>query len=159
MVLDSCMMQLRHLRAGNKLVCTSYFLPLEHRSRGPTDKASDYESEDCGFESHRDHFPSRYQLINFSTSVFKKNTPLRVGFEPTREDPIWFLVKRLNHSAIAALYSGGSLKSNFVWHEQLLFDLVTGQKVTFKLRIWYAGYKVLMVPWWWKIFWAALFDG
>ena len=56
MVLDSCMMQLRHLRAGNKLVCTSYFLPLEHRSRGPTDKASDYESEDCGFESHRDHF-------------------------------------------------------------------------------------------------------
>ena len=27
---------------------------------------------------------------------------LRVGFEPTREDPIWFRVKRLNHSAIAA---------------------------------------------------------
>ena len=24
-----------------------------HRPRGPTDKASDFESEDCGFESHR----------------------------------------------------------------------------------------------------------
>ena len=30
------------------------------------------------------------------------NSTLRVGFEPTREDPIWFRVKRLNHSAIAA---------------------------------------------------------
>ena len=30
-------------------------------------------------------------------------SPLWVGFEPTREDPIWFLVKRLNHSAITAL--------------------------------------------------------
>jgi hypothetical protein len=29
---------------------------------------------------------------------------LRVGFEPTREDPIWFQVKRLNHSAIAAAH-------------------------------------------------------
>ena len=27
---------------------------------------------------------------------------LRVGFEPTREDPIGFQVQRLNHSAIAA---------------------------------------------------------
>ena len=33
----------------------------------------------------------------------RQMVPLRVGFEPTREDPIWFLVKRLNHSAIAAL--------------------------------------------------------
>jgi hypothetical protein len=35
----------------------------------------------------------------------QEKVPLRVGFEPTREDPIWFLVKRLNHSAIAADYS------------------------------------------------------
>ena len=33
----------------------------------------------------------------------RQMVPLRVGFEPTREDPIWFLVKRLNHSAIAAM--------------------------------------------------------
>ena len=31
-----------------------------------------------------------------------QNISLRVGFEPTREDPNWFLVNRLNHSAIAA---------------------------------------------------------
>ena len=35
------------------------------------------------------------------TSMWNQQT-LRVGFEPTREDPIWFRVKRLNHSAIAA---------------------------------------------------------
>ena len=28
-------------------------LRLEHRPRGPMDKAPDYESVDCGFESHR----------------------------------------------------------------------------------------------------------
>ena len=33
----------------------------------------------------------------------RKKRALRVGFEPTREDPIGFLVQRLNHSAIAAL--------------------------------------------------------
>jgi hypothetical protein len=27
-----------------------------NRPRGPTDKASDYESGDCGFESHRGCF-------------------------------------------------------------------------------------------------------
>ena len=32
----------------------------------------------------------------------KSNISLRVGFEPTREDPIGFQVQRLNHSAIAA---------------------------------------------------------
>ena len=26
------------------------------RPRGPMDKASGYEPEDCGFESHRGHF-------------------------------------------------------------------------------------------------------
>ena len=66
---------------------TSARAGFEHtlRSRGPTDKASDYESEDCGFESHRDHF----QPIVFDTQrIDRKNLPLRVGFEPTREDPI-----------------------------------------------------------------------
>ena len=43
--------------------------------------------------------------------VTLKNSPLRVGFEPTREDPIWFLVKRLNHSAIAACLLRSSLRS------------------------------------------------
>ena len=33
----------------------------------------------------------------------KSNSSLRVGFEPTREDPIGFQVQRLNHSAIAAM--------------------------------------------------------
>ena len=32
----------------------------------------------------------------------KKSETLRVGFEPTRGDPIGFQVQRLNHSAIAA---------------------------------------------------------
>ena len=42
-----------------------------------------------------------------STNEIKiaKRSALRVGFEPTREDPIWFRVKRLNHSAIAAIKS------------------------------------------------------
>ena len=71
-------------------MCTAYFLPLEHRSRGPTDKASDYESEDCGFESHRDHFCQDLteECFQFTTVFTKKKLPLRVGFEPTREDPI-----------------------------------------------------------------------
>ena len=46
------------------------------------------------------------QCTGFS-EIFKVNPmwnqqTLRVGFEPTREDPIWIQVKRLNHSAIAA---------------------------------------------------------
>ena len=36
--------------------------------------------------------PHRYKIL----------VTLRVGFEPTREDPIGFQVQRLNHSAIAA---------------------------------------------------------
>ena len=28
-----------------------------YRPRGPMDKASDFESEDCGFDPHRGHFP------------------------------------------------------------------------------------------------------
>ena len=38
-----------------------------------------------------------------SSPVFNmQKVSLRVGFEPTREDPIGFQVQRLNHSAIAA---------------------------------------------------------
>ena len=162
-----------------------------HRPRGPMDKASDFESEDCGFDPHRGQFCNASHLhrdvvwtpwssnvvwmmagivgsvvefspatretgvrfpdnadfflgkiifevlkidlpyiprivgsvVEFSPatretgvrfpdnatfwssllwSVFKIIQTLRVGFEPTREDPIWFRVKRLNHSAIAA---------------------------------------------------------
>ena len=29
---------------------------MEHRPRGPMDKASDFESEDCGFDPHRGQF-------------------------------------------------------------------------------------------------------
>ena len=29
---------------------------MYHRPRGPMDKASDFESEDCGFDPHRGHF-------------------------------------------------------------------------------------------------------
>ena len=76
-----------------------------------------------------------WQLIFKIASRTKPTFALRVGFEPTREDPIWFLVKRLNHSAIAAHFSGGSLKSNFVWHQELYYDLVTGKKARFKLKI------------------------
>ena len=43
---------------------------------------------------------------------------LRVGFEPTREDPIGFLVQRLNHSAIAATLTSVRMKWFFfaVYH-------------------------------------------
>ena len=44
--------------------------------------------------------------------------PLRVGFEPTQEDPNGFQVHRLNHSAIAAagnlLSTGGELLSPII---------------------------------------------
>ena len=49
------------------------------------------------FPDNADHFR---QYCNRSKILVRPT--LRVGFEPTREDPIWFLVKRLNHSAIAA---------------------------------------------------------
>ena len=111
------------------------------------DKASDFESEDCGFDPHRGQFSGWIKhllgrsiywpvpgglypqsivgsVVEFSPATretgvrFPDNADLfrrycnrskiwarptlRVGFEPTREDPIWFRVKRLNHSAIAA---------------------------------------------------------
>ena len=43
------------------------------------------------------HFLKKSQFIKIWFRVSQW-----VGFEPTREDPIWFLVRRLNHSAITA---------------------------------------------------------
>ena len=46
-------------------------------------------------------------------SILQNHLSLRVGFEPTREDPIWFRVKRLNHSAIAAKCMGNYRKGSY----------------------------------------------
>ena len=53
--------------------------------RGPTDKASDYESGDCGFESHRGCFLNNFHAINYKSRydgnlMFKKLT--LAGLEP-----------------------------------------------------------------------------
>ena len=50
------------------------------------DKASDFESEHCGFDPH----PGQILLIfTFIRRQKKAKKPtLRVGFEPPREDPI-----------------------------------------------------------------------
>ena len=42
-------------------------------------------------------------LIPPVATLRKSNISLRVGFEPTREDPIGFQVQRLNHSATTAV--------------------------------------------------------
>ena len=86
------------------------------------DKASDFESEDCGFDPHRGQvlciiviYMKQWNLRSVNMPIItntNKSSSLRVGFEPTREDPIWFRVKRLNHSAIAAY------KTNDVWNEK-----------------------------------------
>ena len=61
-------------------------------------------------------------LLKSHTITTHTLVSLRVGFEPTREDPIWFLVKRLNHSAIAAdlwlHYTCGSftVHCNYIWN-------------------------------------------
>ena len=54
------------------------------------DKASDFESEDCGFDPHRGRFCLTLQELRRQENY--KKEPLWVGFEPTREDPIRFLV-------------------------------------------------------------------
>ncbi len=49
---------------------------------------------------------SFFSFLSFDNRMKRKQQKkraLRVGFEPTREDPIGFLVQRLNHSAIAAV--------------------------------------------------------
>ena len=43
-------------------------IPSTHRSRGPMDKAPDYESGDCKFESCRDH---NFLKNTFYTSYYK----------------------------------------------------------------------------------------
>ena len=45
--------------------------------------------------------------------LWKSHLSLRVGFEPTREDPIGFQVQRLNHSAIAAWQAVNWFNNNF----------------------------------------------
>ena len=39
------------------------------RPRGPMDKASDFESEDCGFDPHRGHF----YFLSFIKYIFHTN--------------------------------------------------------------------------------------
>ena len=48
----------------------------ESSPRGPTDKASDYESGDCGFESHRGCFLRflRFSALNLMKIFIKSNT-------------------------------------------------------------------------------------
>ena len=72
-----------------KEICGQSFRP-----GGPTDKASDFQSEDCWFDPHRGHFclTSHFPKANASYKKNDENLPLRVGFEPTREDPIRFRV-------------------------------------------------------------------
>ena len=76
--------------------------------RGLMDKASDFGSEDCEFESRRGRYfivvRFDFCLINVCKEEWimktrDKNNALSAGFEPAREDPNGFLVHRLNHSA------------------------------------------------------------
>ena len=116
---------------------------------GPTDKASDYESGDCRFEScqGQNFFAKLKRLEKADTkkcappgglepptfrltaerasqlrhggmwvseliiscpiksfSNFSKNFPTRMGFEPTRAEPIGLAVQRLNHSATSSYW-------------------------------------------------------
>ena len=53
--------------------------------RGPTDKASDYESGDCGFESHRGCIFVLFGYIigsQVSTALGSKNKKVLPGLEP-----------------------------------------------------------------------------
>ena len=45
---------------------------LEHRPRGPMDKASDFESEDCGFDPHRGQFCIEIEKMKFKNVVVYK---------------------------------------------------------------------------------------
>ena len=38
---------------------------MEHRPRGPMDKASDFESEDCGFDPHRGQFFFHVSFVSY----------------------------------------------------------------------------------------------
>ena len=114
---------------------------------GPTDKASDYESGDCRFESCQGQYFWRVQqkhkgnkniappgglepptfrltaerasrlrhggklcyccvLCHVMKTFFNltKIFPTRMGFEPTRAEPIGLAVQRLNHSATSSLW-------------------------------------------------------
>ena len=70
------------------------------------DKASDFGSEDCEFESRRGRLfllillKSTLLVVDWTmkNNICQKKS-LSEGFEPAREDPNGFLVHRLNHSA------------------------------------------------------------
>ena len=117
---------------------------------GPTDKASDYESGDCRFESCQGQNiftcflkfplwlekniappgglePPTFRLTAERASrlrhggklcyscvlchvikhfmILRKIFPTRMGFEPTRAEPIGLAVQRLNHSATSSLWN------------------------------------------------------
>ena len=50
---------------------------MYHRPRGPMDKASDFESEDCGFDPHRGHFPP-FKTVQIAPGLFHLH-PLGMG--------------------------------------------------------------------------------
>ena len=51
--------------------------------RGPMDKASDYESGDCGFESHRGCFCKRFRGVFGSVEAKKHTAPTIPVWSPT----------------------------------------------------------------------------
>ena len=60
-----------HMGVYHKYESKNYTWP-----RGPTDKASDFESEDCGFESHRGRFIiDVYTIYYFHRSLGKGDVP------------------------------------------------------------------------------------
>ena len=88
-----------------------YFLKISVGPRGLMDKASDFGSEDCEFESRRGRYfieicfeyhtihSKRGKMQQTEQSHKQQKVALSAGFEPAREDPNGFLVHRLNHSA------------------------------------------------------------
>ena len=66
---------------------------------GPTDKASDYESGDCRFESCQGQHFCISLFYSIEEQLTKTKSPTRMGFEPTRAEHIGLAVQRLNHSA------------------------------------------------------------
>ena len=90
---------------GTKLLCSNMYQKYWVRSTG---RVAQWIRRPT---SNRKIVGSIPIVVNFAMKQNSKNqkcrgtqdnSTLRVGFEPTREDPIWFRVKRLNHSAIAA---------------------------------------------------------
>ena len=49
-------------------------LVVEHRSRGPMDKAPDYESGDCGFDPHRGCSICRGGLVGYDVCLTRRRS-------------------------------------------------------------------------------------